>query len=296
MEKLQNLLNKASNFEELTNLILDKKILNIAKEYLESLHLDFKINKKELLGLWVMYKHSEDTMGNNYDQNLYNTVEKIFTIKDNKEYLKEGVIMFRKWLRKDKDLLINDLFYAYHNLGVDMLNASKDSAEYIKKARKEILKSAKNIAGQSLVDEIMNYKPVVIDIKKLNTIAEKAFWDNIKESYKNKKYDWVYFILEHILNLLSIINPNSKDKYQEIIDISFIKQQVDNDAFEDSQMVGIAYALLDMTKEVHAPIFDDDIQKTKEDIDKNGLNLSEFLKDIVQRLELIIKMILKFKK
>mgnify|MGYP000737075657 CR=1 FL=1 len=61
-------------------------------------------------------------------------------------------------------------------------------------------------------------------------------------------------------------------------------------------MVGIAYALLDMTKEIHAPVFDIDIEKMKEDIDKNGLNLPEFLKDIVNRLELIIKMILKFKK
>ena len=54
---------------------------------------------------------------------------------------------------------------------------------------------------------------MIVDIQKLNQIAEKAFWDNIKEQYTNKKYDWIYFVLKHILNLLKIINPNSKDYY-----------------------------------------------------------------------------------
>jgi len=241
----------------------------------------------------VIYKYPKDTMGKNSDQKLFNEIEKVFTEKGDIIY---AVNLFRDWLRKDKDILINDLFYIYHNLGVDLLNSPKESIKYIQKARKQILKSAQNIAGQSLVDEILNYKPVVVDVQKFNQIAEKAFWDNIKEQYTNKKYTWIYFILEHILNLFKIINPNSKDYYSEIIDVSFIKQQVDHEAFEDSQMLGLALSILNGIEKLHAPVYDIETKKIKEDIEEKGLDLPAFLKDIVSRLEIIVKMILKFKK
>ena len=188
------------------------------------------------------------------------------------------------------------LFYTYHNLGLDILNSPEESIESIQKARKQILKSAQNIAGQDLVEEILNYKPVVVDVQKMNQIAEKAFWDNIQEQYKNKKYDWIYFVLEHILNLFKIINPNSKDYYSEILDVSFIKQQVEHEAFEDSQMVGLALTILNCVEKLHAPVYDIEIKKIKKDIGENGLDLPTFLKDVVSRLEIIVKMILKFKK
>jgi len=293
MEQIKEILNNASHFEELTSCIQKKDILDITKNYLQEINLNGKISSKELLSMGVIYKYPKDTMGKNSDQKLFNEIEKVFTEKGDIIY---AVNLFRDWLRKDKDILINDLFYIYHNLGVDLLNSPKESIKYIQKARKQILKSAQNIAGQSLVDEILNYKPVVVDVQKFNQIAEKAFWDNIKEQYTNKKYTWIYFILEHILNLFKIINPNSKDYYSEIIDVSFIKQQVDHEAFEDSQMLGLALSILNGIEKLHAPVYDIETKKIKEDIEEKGLDLPAFLKDIVSRLEIIVKMILKFKK
>ena len=293
MEQIKEILNNASHFEELTSCIQKKDILDITKNYLQEINLNGKISSKDLLSMGVIYKYPKDTMGKNSDQKLFNEIEKVFTEKGDIIY---AVNLFRDWLRKDKDILINDLFYIYHNLGVDLLNSPKESIKYIQKARKQILKSAQNIAGQSLVDEILNYKPVVVDVQKFNQIAEKAFWDNIKEQYTNKKYTWIYFILEHILNLFKIINPNSKDYYSEIIDVSFIKQQVDHEAFEDSQMLGLALSILNGIEKLHAPVYDIETKKIKEDIEEKGLDLPAFLKDIVSRLEIIVKMILKFKK
>ena len=293
MEKIKEILNNTCHFEELMVRIQKKDILDITTNYLKELNLNDKLTDREFLGMWIIYKYPKDTMGRNPNQQLFNEIEKVFTEKGDIIYT---VKLFRDWLRKDKDLLINDLFYTYHNLGVDILNAPEESMEYIQKARKQILKSAQNIAGQDLVEEILNYKPVVVDVQKLNQIAKKAFWDNIKEQYTNKKYDWIYFILEHILNLLKIINPNSQDFYSEIIDVSFIKQQVDHDAFEDSQMLGLALSILNCVEKLHAPVYDIETKKIKEDIGEKGLDLPMFLKDIVLRLEIIVKMILKFKK
>ena len=282
MEKIKEILNNISHFEELMVRIQKKDILDITANYLKELNLNDKLTGREFLGMWIIYKYPKDTMGRNPNQQLFNEIEKVFTEKGDIIYT---VKLFRDWLRKDKDSLINELFYTYHNLGVD-----------IQKARKQILKSAQNIAGQDLVEEILNYKPVVVNVQKLNQTAEKAFWDNIKEQYTNKKYDWIYFVLEHILNLLKIIKPNSKDYYNEIIDISFIKQQVDHDAFEDSQMLGLALSILNCVEKLHAPVYDIETKKIKEDIGEKGLDLPIFLKDIVSRLEIILKMILKFKK
>ena len=61
-------------------------------------------------------------------------------------------------------------------------------------------------------------------------------------------------------------------------------------------MIGLALELLKCLEKLHAPVFVIESKKIKEDLEEKGLDLPEFLKDIVSRLELIVKMILKFKK
>ena len=61
-------------------------------------------------------------------------------------------------------------------------------------------------------------------------------------------------------------------------------------------MLGLALSILNCVEKLHAPVYDIETKKIKEDIGENGLDLPMFLKDIVSRLEIIVKMILKFKK
>ena len=132
MEKIKEILNNTHDFEELTRCIQKKNILDITSNYLKELNLNGKLSVREFLGMWTIYKYPKHTMGKYSDQKLFNEIEKVFTEKGDIIYTAK---LFRDWLKKDKDLLINDLFYTYHNLGVDILNSPKESVNSIKKAR-----------------------------------------------------------------------------------------------------------------------------------------------------------------
>ena len=81
MEKIKEILNNTRHFEELTIRIQKKDILDMAKNYLKELNFNDKINNREFLGMWIIYKYPKDSMGRNFNQNLFNEIEKVFDKK-----------------------------------------------------------------------------------------------------------------------------------------------------------------------------------------------------------------------
>ena len=230
-------------------------------------------------------------MGNNYDKSLYAYCNEIFANGySDKNSIIKALDAFKKWKIKDKEILKNNMFFEYHNLGIALLNAPIPSKESLKKCRESILVQAEKISGATFVSKIKQYKPVVFNLHDLEKISEKAFWDVVEKEFKEKKYDWIYVILEHIRTLFTILSPQNSEYYMDLIDISFIKQQVEHDIYTDVQ--NLAYKLLDILKSLHAPINDTEIEQLK----KQPFNLIDLLHELVKRSENVIYTILKIKK
>ena len=172
------------------------------------------------------------------------------------------------------------MFYTYHRLEIN---------SETEKHRQSILGDAFKIGGQKFVDQIKGYKSMIVDTHRFEKILNKAFWDMVTEKYSQQNYEWIYVILEHILNIFKTICPSKINYYEEIIDIPFIRQRVEHGVFEDMEILRKEF--LNIIKSLHAPIYDVEIEKIK----NTQTPLPIFLKDIVERGEEIIKMILILK-
>ena len=97
-------------------------------------------------------------MGPNKDHKLLDICYNIFTL-DIKQYIHNGISTFRDWKRKDNIQLRNEMFHAYHRLGLD-------KKEENKMHRESILKDAFKIGGQEFVNQIKSYQSTVVNINK----------------------------------------------------------------------------------------------------------------------------------
>ena len=109
----------------------------------------------------------------------------------------------------------------------------------------------------------------------------------VAEKFDNKNYDWIYIILEHIHTLFINICPSRAEEFNEIIDISFIKQQVEHEVYTNVQ--NLAYKLLEIVEDLQAVIHDKETKKLRE----QEFNLINLLHEIVMRSENILQFIFK---
>ena len=284
MEELLNNLNSINNsFEIMSQYIQTKEILQLTKDFLNNINL--KTKSQEFLALWMIYKFPKDVMGSNYDELLYQDCCDIFDHK-NLNLIMKAINAFKQWKIKDIEILKNNMFFEYHNLGIALLNASTQSKESLKKCRESILYQAEKIGGSAFVTKIKEYKPVVFNLHDLEKISEQAFWDMVEEEFKAQKYDWIYVILEHIRTLFTTLSPQNSEYYTEIIDIPFIKQQVEHNVYTDVQ--NLSYKLLDILKSLHAPINDAELTHLK----ASPFNLIKILHELVQRSENVLMTVL----
>ena len=294
MDKILNILKEGGDsFVNVSKIIQKKHVIRLARDFTKN----YDIKAREFLALWMIYKFPNEIFSKDINQPLLDKVKILFRTKDT-SLLAEIILLFRNWKKKDNIALKNELFYRYHNMGITLYNLEQskitdeinESKKCLKICRKNILDNAYKIGGEKCVNNIKNYKPIVFNLHDLEQISEKAFWDMVKEKFNNKNYDWIYVILEHILNLFKNICPSKAVEFNEIIDIPFIKQQVKHDVYTDMQ--NLAYKLLEIVEDLQAAIHDKETKKLRE----QDFDLINLLHEIVTRSENILKFILKFKK
>lgn len=294
MDKILNILKGGGDsFSNVSKIIQTKKVINLTNDFTKNCD----IKSREFLALWMIYKFPNEIFGKNINQLLLDKIILLFEKKD-ETLLPLISSLFRKWKNKDNIDLKNELFYRYHNMGVALFNLEKsessaeviESIKCLKICRKNVLENALKIGGDKFVTEIKNYKPVVFNLHDLEKISEKAFWDMVKEKFNNKNYDWIYVILEHIHTLFINICPSRAGEFNEIIDIPFIKQQVEHDVY--TNVHDLAYKLLEIVEDLQAAIHDQETKKLRE----QEFDLINLLHEIVSRSENILQFILKFKK
>jgi len=100
---------------------------------------------------------------------------------------------------------------------------------------------------------------------------DSIYVDNIKQAIIRRDYKYIIELLEEIINRLSLLTPNSFEKRRENllfqIDLSLIKQMLENNAFGANEFYHIINTFFEQINKLQAPI-----DKHQLDIIKNKLN------------------------
>ena len=249
-------------------LLKSKEMLNLSNNFLNSHNI--KLNNRIFLSAFLIEKFPKDvlgTIGNMGSDGLEISTsesddELLQIAKNIVNFLKIIILIFliiRKfstfynliinfknkfieWQSDDKNKLIDSLIREYHLLSVNILNAPESAKPILEECKSNLLDTAKMIGGTDAVNTIMQYQPVVIDTEQLTNAYTQAFWDIMKEEYATKKYDKVMVALELIVSQLCVIKnkPADQQEIRETIDVQFIKQRLEHDAYPISEMYTLA--------------------------------------------------------
>jgi len=310
MNQLKLVIEDSTDFDQLCSVIQSSSILNCTKDFLKS--NECVVNNREFLISLLIYKFPKDVMGNISDYNdegisisrttLDNTLETkakelvnyTFNNLDNIDKQAFNILAnnfastFNDWKKDDFVSLANSMFYCYHALTVDILNADEEIKPMLQVCQDNIIREALKLGGEDLVQEIKDFAPVVIDKEALLETYSKAFWDLLAEDHTNGDYEKIFAVLEHIKSMLISLNPSQRngDNYSEVIDVEFIRGMVSRGVYGPTEILNLQKAIAKFVENVQSPDYDDLTKVIREKLDANCISLPEFLKDIAMILQM----------
>ena len=270
MNKIIETIDSNESFDNLSTILNNKEYIKSVTSFLNDQNLS--INARVFLSAFMINLYPRDTIGN---------------IGELKE---EGFVVEHS----DKDKFKMSLINEYHSLTVGIMNAPEDAKESLRKCQEGLLETAKMVGGKQFVDEILQYAPVVLDTEELLKTYTQAFWDLLADEYKEKKYDKIFVVLEHLVQLLVTINPNNETEIKGNIDVEFIKQQLSHDAFSTEQMYGLCQYIMTTCHDCQAPQFDQNIEILNQHLKEENF-LPLFLKEISMILQITADDVIKIR-
>ena len=301
MDKLQILFAETPSFEETCKIMRRKDVIELSKSVLTDLQLG-ELRPQQLLSAFLVCKYPQDVLGPQHMDTNKDFLElaTLLTNPDNETNLpnivRQFMMKFNEWKKGDYTLLSTDLFNKYHSLGMDIMNASDEEKPVLEECRVAIMKEAEKIGGSVLVNEIKSYLPVVIDMEALAQQYSNAFWDTLKEDFDKGVFGKIYIVLEHLTNIFTVLYPRKRDYFQEVIDVAFIKQQVDNKVYSVEQQNKLANVILDIIKTLQSPAHDAHLDEFRKDLQENGVYLPTFLKEVAKLSQTIVDEIEELKR
>jgi len=197
--------------------------------------------------------------------------------------------MFDIWKEYDVYIYTEQVAHYIHQLQKDIntLNNKKvlttQDHEHIVKFKQEIDKREREIlyfVPPHKHDEVKTYLYTYessLDIleHQIENAFRQSFHDKIVNDISNKEYDYVIDNILNIIDRLQELTPNNKRQQQyvqNIIDIELIKQMLNHDAFDFSNLYDIMNQIHSVFQEYHAPIDKSTYQtEFNELIEKMGL-------------------------
>ena len=123
-----------------------------------------------------------------------------------------------------------------------------------------------------------------------------AYWDAFTEKYNNKDYSMLYELLNYIRDLYCTLAPSRTDSIKEIIDVQFIKDRIDHNAYNLEELKSLTDALFDIIKSLQAPYRDTELQEYLRTLHTENLYFPDILKKVIYFSELIVIDIKNLKK
>ena len=301
MNQIKQRFANVNTFEETARLMMNKEIITLSKDLILNYNLERKVNFKQLLSCFIITKFPAESIGpkdiETYTELIKAGVYLVESERSNFEHrLLNYVNHFDIWKNKDYTRLVDEMFNRYHKLTVDILNAPEESKMHLNNCKVEILSQAKKMGGRELVTRILSYKPVVIDTEKLQESYTNIYWDVFTEKYNNKDYTMLYELLNYIRDLYCTLAPSRVDSIKEIIDVQFIKDRIEHDAYNLEELKSLTDALFDIIKSLHAPYRDSELQDYLKTLNAENLYFPHILKKVIYFSELIVIDIKNLKK
>ena len=293
MEELRTRLSNPRDFKDLTDLLNNNHIIRLGNTVLQQYNIQ-DINVRYLLSAWVISNFPDTVLGQDKENTLNATIlnisQSLINSKSHtfKELLKVYHNIFKQWLKEDHKLLSEDIFSQYHQLTVDIMNAPENCVSTLKECQNTLLKTANTIGGEDLKNHILSYKPVVLDLEKLGEQYTKAFWDIFTEKYNKQDYSMLLLVLSDISKLLIAICPQKQLQIDELIDLVFIKQRIENNAYSNTDLIQLCVSILDIVKSLQSFQRDKELHELRDNIKKGNLYFPDIIKGLVSLVQNIV--------
>lgn len=300
MDLINDRLKTCTDFESTKNALLDRETIRLTFELLKTINLEKDVSPRELLASYMMIKHPNEIFGPDKVKNnmkIMGVANNVINCTKDKlhEYILEFITLFQEWKQTDYQELLDDIFQRYHQLTVDMMNGPEEIKPQLEDIKKGLLKEAERVGGPNFVNKILSYSPVVINLEALQTQYDNAFWDKFNEEYDNKNYSMLFELLKYLKHVYITLAPSKKEEITEIIDVQFIWQRIDKDAYTSEELATLTNNILDIVKTLHAPVNDEELENYRKDVNKGNLHFPTILKRIVQLTRNIIQTLEQFK-
>ena len=178
----------------------------------------------------------------------------------------------------------------------------KEITDEINKQLESIKKRGRYL-NKDFEKKINNIKiaPVELKLSKdIMEIAKDAYYDTIKNDFKNEKHDILHKFLNELQERLIALAPNNKKRKDEInekFDVELIMQMVENKAFEPKDFMAWSNYLYHLVSSSQAAADDKETEEWKKEFDKECYSgeteyhqlITKLLRFIMDRVEKIEK-------
>ena len=300
MNLINDRLKDCTDFESTKTALLDRETIRLTYEILKSINLDKEVSPRELLASYMMIKHPNEIFGPDKVKNnmkIMGMANNVINCTKDKlhNYVLEFSKLFQEWKQKDYQELLNDIFQRYHQLTVDIMNAPDEIKSQLEDIKTNLLKEGERVGGPNFISKLLSYAPIVINLEELQTQYNKAYWDKFTIEYEQKNYAMLYDLLEYLKKVYMTLAPSKKNHIMEVIDVKFIWQRVKENAYTEDELKLLTNNILDIVKSLHAPVYDDDLEKYREDINKGNLYFPVILKRVVELTRNILQTLEQFR-
>jgi hypothetical protein len=285
------------NFDELVGYMMKPSNIKTYKKILKLLGLSCNYSTKKFMCIF-MFKYHENEVINEKENmvkndiiNHANSIIKYFNklmLSDCFQGLYRFLIChhidqyyekYDLWQRVDKLFLIKELYQKYIHYE-KFLSDTKDIKPEIKE---NAIQMQSKIMGKLLTLTNGQFK--------LNEELNEAYLEVFSYELEHSNFTKLYETLEYIKTLLKSLIPNRVDIHVDIderIDIEWIKQLFENNAYDNIFIVGLINYLFEKLQEFQARSEDDSTQQWKDAVFKQIYENETFSKFIPHFLELYI--------
>ena len=288
MDQLRKRLLYISDFDTLSELCyLDENIL-CASKILEN--IDSNISPKNFLSSFVILNCSDEIIGKDNIKNnkyLINSARKLIYSDDNceiKENLEIYCNYFNEWKRKDFKLIINSLSNEYFQTNLSLLNTSKNNTDkkiLLMCYKKKILNYASKLStNEDIVEQIMNYSPLIISHEKILSKYNDDFWKNIENDFDSDNFESFYNVINFLKDFYSKLNNDYYEESSNLFNVNYFKDILENNRFTNDDIKFFANKSYDLINNIQSQERSKLIQKYRFEVNSNSTYLPEILQNI----------------
>lgn len=299
MDSLKDKLLNVHDFETLSKKMLQKEINDLGKQLLEKLKMNSFVHQRNFLAAFMVFKFPYDvmyTLDNTTNRELYNYSCKLMeTEYDGEKELRSDIIKFnfcfKKWKGDDGKVLKEQLFNEYHQLGVDIMNTDDEDRKTIYKlTRDRVLDCSHKVGGEKFIEEIMSYKPVILNKDDLMMQYNKAHNDLLCEEFDKGDYTKTKQLFTFIKNTcLQFHRKEDHGDIDDTIDVDFIINRIKNNAYSNSEYVTLFRYMFSLIRTIQSSSNDELLESFVNEMDTDPVYVPRVLIQMVECIKNLVK-------